>query len=59
MKAGSDFIFQLHYTANGKAQKDRSRLGLVFAKEPVRERVLMLSAGNGEFEIRRASRPIR
>ena len=28
VKAGSDFVFQMHYTANGKAGTDRSRIGL-------------------------------
>lgn len=38
--AGSDLIFQMHYTANGKETTDRSRVGIVFAKEPPRERVI-------------------
>jgi len=29
---GSDLVFNLHYTAIGKAATDRSRVGLVFAK---------------------------
>jgi len=33
LKAGSRIVFQLHYTASGKAVKDRSRLGLYLAKE--------------------------
>ena len=32
VKAGSDFVFQMHYTANGKPGTDRSRVGLVFAR---------------------------
>src|SRR5438270_544548 len=32
--AGSDLIFEMHYTPNGVAQKDRSRVGLIFCKEP-------------------------
>ena len=33
--AGSKIIFQLHYSkATGKVEKDRSMIGLVFAKEP-------------------------
>jgi hypothetical protein len=32
--AGSTLVFQVHYTTNGTASKDRSRIGLVFAKEP-------------------------
>ncbi|HET9804360.1 MAG TPA: cytochrome c [Candidatus Acidoferrum sp.] len=51
IKAGSDIIFQVHYTPHGHATKDQSRLGIVFAKEPPRERVLTLSATNGTFKI--------
>jgi len=51
IRAGSDIIFQVHYTTNGKAITDRSRIGLVFAKEPPRKRVLTLSATNGKFKI--------
>ena len=51
VKAGSDFVFQMHYTANGKPGTDRSRIGLVFAKEPPRERVYTVSATNDKFEI--------
>jgi hypothetical protein len=36
--AGSDIVFNLHYTAVGKATTDRSRVGLVFSKEPPRKR---------------------
>src|SRR5208282_4042098 len=32
--AGSDIIFQMHYTPFGKETTDRSKIGLVFAKEP-------------------------
>ncbi len=51
IKAGSDIILQVHYTTNGKASTDRSRVGLVFAKEPPPKRVLTLSATNGKFKI--------
>ena len=34
LKAGSQIVFQLHYTASGKAETDRSRLGLYLSKEP-------------------------
>lgn len=37
--AGSKLWFQMHYTPNGKAQKDRSSIGLVFAKEPVEREI--------------------
>jgi hypothetical protein len=51
IKAGSDIVFEVHYTPNGKATKDQTRLGLVFAKTPPAERVLTLSASNGTFKI--------
>lgn len=51
LKAGSDIVFQMHYTANGKPGPDRSKLGLVFAKEPVKQRVHMLQVQNGRFTI--------
>jgi hypothetical protein len=51
IKAGSDIVLQMHYTANGTAGTDRSRIGLVFAKEPPRERVLTLGATNEDFVI--------
>jgi hypothetical protein len=42
---------EIHYTTNGTAAEDRSKFGLVFAKEPPKERVLTLSATNGKFRI--------
>jgi hypothetical protein len=32
--AGSTLMFQIHYTAKGKAVTDQSGIGLIFAKEP-------------------------
>jgi hypothetical protein len=51
IKAGSDIVFQVHYTPNGKPVMDETELGIVFAKEPPKERVLTLSATNGTFKI--------
>jgi hypothetical protein len=51
IKAGSDFVLEIHYTTNGTASIDRSKFGLVFAKEPPKRRVLTLSATNGKFKI--------
>lgn len=51
IKAGSDIVFEVHYTPNGKPTEDQTRLGLVFSKTPPSERVLTLSASNGTFEI--------
>ncbi len=41
---GSDLVFELHYTAIGEAATDRSKLGLVFAKQAPKTRYF-LSAG--------------
>ena len=35
---GSDIVFNLHYTSVGRATTDRSKVGLVFAKEPPKKR---------------------
>src|SRR5579872_4175587 len=51
IKAGSDLVLEVHYTTNGTASTDRSKFGLVFAKQPPKERVLTLSATNGTFKI--------
>jgi hypothetical protein len=34
--AGSTLTFQVHYTTNGTPGRDRSKIGLIFAKEPPR-----------------------
>ncbi len=51
VKAGSDLVLQMHYTANGKPGHDRSKIGMVFAKEMPTQRVLTLAAANGRFAI--------
>ena len=51
VKAGSDIVFQMHYTANGKASLDRSRVGMIFAKTPPAERVFTANATNAKFVI--------
>jgi peroxiredoxin/mono/diheme cytochrome c family protein len=32
--AGSKFVFEVHYTPDGKEQTDRSSVGIIFAKKP-------------------------
>jgi hypothetical protein len=51
VKAGSDIVLQMHYTANGKEGHDRSKIGLVFAKEKPTQRMLTLAAVNDRFAI--------
>lgn len=46
IKAGTDLIFQMHYTANGKETLDRSKVGIVFAKQPPKERVVNTFVAN-------------
>ena len=47
--AGAKFVFQMHYTANGKAQLDQTSVGLVFAKKPPRYRVRTVPIHNLRF----------
>lgn len=49
--AGSDLVFQIHYTTKGHAGTDRSSIGLIFAKAPPPQRVLTLQLTNDTFEI--------
>ncbi|MFN7938529.1 MAG: cytochrome c [Bryobacteraceae bacterium] len=49
--AGAQLIFQMHYTASGKAATDRTQVGLVFAKQPPRERAVAMRAINTWFVI--------
>jgi len=44
--AHSDLIFQMHYTTNGHATTDQTRLGLVFSKDKPKRRVLTLQLAN-------------
>ncbi len=51
IKAGSDIVLEVHYMPMGTPTTDQTKVGLVFAKEPPKERVLTLSAVNGTFKI--------
>ncbi|MBM4071957.1 MAG: redoxin domain-containing protein [Planctomycetes bacterium] len=48
---GSKLIFQMHYTPNGKAQKDRSEIGLIFARQQPSMKVVTLPIYNLLFRI--------
>ena len=63
IKKGSVIVFQMHYTTNGQAAKDRTSIGLWFAKGPIEKRVLTrgittnpgtlnIPAGDPNFETR-------
>ena len=51
IKAGSSVVFQMHYTTNGQATKDRTSIGLVFSKEPPNKTLVTGSAMNARFAI--------
>ncbi|PYV51903.1 MAG: thiol-disulfide isomerase [Acidobacteria bacterium] len=44
--ARADLIFQIHYTTNGHAATDQTSAGLVFSKQPPKQRVLTLQLAN-------------
>ena len=48
---GWDIILQVHYTTNGTPGRDRSKIGLVFAKAPVTQRVVTMSMMNVKLTI--------
>ncbi len=49
--AGADLSFQIHYTPNGTAQVDQSRLGLIFAPGPVEHEAHTHHILNARFRI--------
>lgn len=49
--AGSDIILQVHYTTNGTAGEDATRLGLILSKEPPQQQYVTLVALNPRFAI--------
>ncbi len=40
LKAGSDIVFQLHYTPNGTATTDKTKIGIIFAKDAPARRLI-------------------
>jgi hypothetical protein len=44
--AGSDLVFQMHYTANGTPATDQTSVGMVFAKQAPSQRVITLQLAN-------------
>ena len=51
IKAGSDFVLQIHYTANGKATEDLTRIGLVFSRGLPAKRAFTSTIARGDFAI--------
>ena len=49
--AGSDLVFQMHYTTNGTAAADQTSIGMVFAKTAPNQRVITLQLNDHAFMI--------
>jgi hypothetical protein len=49
--AGSDIVLQLHYTANGTAGSDKTKVGLIVSKTPPKYRNLTMLAPTRNFVI--------
>ncbi len=49
--AGADLIFQMHYTPIGEVRRDRSKIGLIFAKKPPEREAFTIAVVNSEFRI--------
>lgn len=61
IKPGTDVVIQVHYHKSGKEEKDRTKLGLYFAKEPVTSKcqlawilnpMFTLKPGDNEAKVR-------
>jgi hypothetical protein len=59
--AGSNLVFQVHYTPNGTANRDISTVGLIYAKTPVKSAVVtrpvlearfVIPAGDPNYEVK-------
>jgi hypothetical protein len=51
LPAGSDIVLQVHYNATGKATTDRTKVGIVYAKNEVVERSFQIGVVNPGFVI--------
>jgi peroxiredoxin/mono/diheme cytochrome c family protein len=51
LPAGSRLVFQMHYTPDGTARKDRSSVGIIFAKQPPEHQVMTMPVLNPAFRI--------
>jgi len=48
---GSDLVFQMHYTTNGRAASDQTAAGLIFSRQLPLQRALTLQLTNDHFVI--------
>jgi hypothetical protein len=61
LRGNSDIVMQIHYTANGKESKDRTTIGVIYAKQPPTKMAaggmainprFVIPAGDGNAEVR-------
>ncbi len=48
---GSDIVTEIHYVTTGKAERDRSKIGLYFAPRSARQVVVEVQIGNKQIKI--------
>jgi hypothetical protein len=48
---GGDLILQVHYHPSGKTESDRSRIGLYFARQPIRQTMHAMAALNLDLKL--------
>jgi hypothetical protein len=51
LRKGSTSVLQMHYTTNGEAAVDRTKIGFFFAKEAPKEELRFANLANGNFVI--------
>ncbi len=51
IRAGTEFVLQLHYTTNGTPSSDRSKIGLLISKTPPAKRAFIANVGDSGFTI--------
>ena len=51
IRKGSDIVFEIHFTANGKAAVDHSELGIYFARQAPAERVVTITPADSKLAI--------
>lgn len=51
LRAGSTIVLQMHYTASGKDETDRTSVGIRFAPAPPKEELRITSLANGRLRI--------
>lgn len=51
LPAGATLVFQMHYTANGTAMTDRSKIGFVFAKDAPKQETITAALVNANFTL--------